>query len=86
VEPLAEMTAGERVIYDMKELKKGLSCKVIAVKPKLVLQAVSSRSLPANVSGKVINDVDTSKITRAKGWISLKSSGGQLCVSRVMLS
>ena len=74
---------GERVLYEAKSIKKRVSARVIALSP-LTLQVVRSSRLPPEVSDSTISEASPALLTHPTGWISLKSSSGQVCVRKAM--
>eukprot|EP00466_Bigelowiella_natans_P011770 jgi/Bigna1/141361/aug1.62_g16069 len=84
VEPAKGWEVGERVLFNCEEIKKLISARVTSVSPLTVIsiKTADSRSLPADWRGVVSADVDPSLLTKAQGWISLKSSAGQVCVQK----
>ncbi|GAB5355370.1 hypothetical protein AAMO2058_000200100 [Amorphochlora amoebiformis] len=81
VEPAKEFVLGERVMYKCQEIKKDISSRIVGTSP-LMVQIIDSRSVPGELRKKIHTLEDEKLISKPSGWISMKSSTGQVCVVR----
>mmetsp|Transcript_2120 Transcript_2120/g.3014 ORF Transcript_2120/g.3014 Transcript_2120/m.3014 type:complete len:233 (-) Transcript_2120:552-1250(-) len=84
VRPATEWVIGERILFSCQDLQKHISARVISNRP-LNVKTADSRSIHPDWRDKEIIDVSEDLLVKAEGWISLKSSAGQVCVQAVDL-
>jgi len=80
VKPAEGWMVGERVLYSYGE-NKAISARVTSVSP-LKIHTAESRSIDEQWRNREVEVADDSALAKAEGWISLRSSAGQVCVNK----